>query len=94
MLSLQNTARINVNKLHSPGVVITGKVHTVYTVEPGYYECGPQLLSVENKRKTEQKEIPSCLIPHLLVVFTRQLEILETTLVHQGVEQGRAKELI
>ena len=94
MLSLQNTARINVRKLHSRGIVITGKVHTVYTIEPGYYECGPQLLSVENKRKTEPKEIPSCLIPHLLVVFTRQLEILETTLVHQGVEQGRAKELI
>ena len=91
---MQNTARINVKKLHKPGVVITGKVHTVYTVEPGYYECGPQLLSVENKRKTEPKEIPSRLIPHLLVVFTRQLEILETTLVHQGVEQGRAKELI
>ena len=94
MLSLQNTARINVRKLHSRGIVITGKVHIVYTIEPGYYECGPQLLSVENKRKTEPKEIPSCLIPHLLVVFTRQLEILETTLVHQGVEQGRAKELI
>ena len=26
------------------------------------------------------KEIPSCLIPCLLVVFTRQLEILVTTL--------------
>ena len=28
----------------------------------------------------EPKEIPSCLIPRLLVVFTRQLEILVTTL--------------
>ena len=34
-------------------------------------------------RKTEdkyKKEIPSCLIPHLLVVFTQQLEILVKTL--------------
>ena len=31
-------------------------------------------------RKIEPKEIPSCLIPRLLVVFTRQLEILVTTL--------------
>ena len=29
-------------------------------------------------RKIEPKEIPSCLIPRLLVVFTRQLEILVT----------------
>ena len=32
------------------------------------------------RRKIEPKEIPSCLIPRLLVVFTRQLEILLTTL--------------
>ena len=31
-------------------------------------------------RKIEPKEIPSCLIPCLLVVFTRQLEILVTLL--------------
>ena len=49
-------------------------------ISPGYYECGPLLLSLENRRKLEPKEIPSCLIPHLLVVFTRQLEILVTTL--------------
>ena len=30
-------------------------------------------------KKIEPKEIPSCLIPCLLVVFTRQLEILVTT---------------
>ena len=29
---------------------------------------------------TEPKEIPSCLIPRLLVVFTQQLEILVTPL--------------
>ena len=46
----------------------------------GYYECGPRLLSWENRRKIESKEIPSHLIRHLLVVFTRQLEILATTL--------------
>ena len=32
------------------------------------------------EKKIEPKEIPSCLIPHLLVVFTRQIEILVTAL--------------
>ena len=45
-------------------------------ISPGYYERGPWLLSKENKRKIEPKENPSGLIPHLLVVFTLQLEIL------------------
>ena len=44
--------------------------------EPGIF----QLLLLENRRKIEPKEILSRLIPHLLVVFTRQLEILVTTL--------------
>ena len=35
---------------------------------------------MENKRKIEPKETPSYLIRPLLVVFTRQLEILVTTL--------------
>ena len=35
---------------------------------------------MENRRKIEPKEIPSRLIPRLLVVFTRQLEILVSTL--------------
>ena len=47
---------------------------------PGYYESGPRLLLLENRRKIEPKEIPSRLIPRLLVLFTRQLEILVTTL--------------
>ena len=29
------------------------------------------------RRKTEPKETPSCLIPRLLVIFTRQLEIFK-----------------
>ena len=45
----------------------------------GYYECGSRLLSFENRRKKEPKEVPCCLIPRLLVVFTQQLEILVTT---------------
>ena len=49
-------------------------------ISPGYYEGDPRLLSSENRRKIEPSEIPSCLIPHLLVVFTRQLEILVTCL--------------
>ena len=51
---------------------------------PSYYELFPRLLSKENERKIEPKEIPSCLIPRLLVVFTRQLEILVTTLQNHG----------
>ena len=50
-------------------------------ISPGYCECGPRLLLLENRRKIELKEIPCCLIPRLLVVFTRQLEILVTTLL-------------
>ena len=37
---------------------------------PAYYECGPGLLLLENRRKLEPKETPRCLIPHLLVVFS------------------------
>ena len=47
---------------------------------PCFYEHGPRLLSLENRRKIEPKEIRSCLIPHLLVVFTQHLEILVTAL--------------
>ena len=49
-------------------------------ISPGYYERLPERLSKEKKRKIEPKEVPSCLIPCLLVVFTQQLEILATTL--------------
>ena len=42
-------------------------------VVPGYFRR-------KNRRKTEPKEIPSFLIPCLLAVFTRQLEILVTLL--------------
>lgn len=40
----------------------------------GYYGHDPRLLSWETK------EIPSCLIARLLIVYTRQLEILTTAL--------------
>ena len=46
---------------------------------PSYYGRGPQLLAKENRRKIEPKEILSYFIPRLLVVFTRQLEILVTS---------------
>ena len=52
-----------------------------------YHERGPWLLSKESRRKLEPKEIPSCLISHLLVVFTRQLEILVTTLLSSQIFQ-------
>ena len=41
-------------------------------VVPGYFHW-----KIEEK---EPIEVPSCLIPRLLVVFTQQLEILVTTL--------------
>ena len=40
---------------------------------PGYFQR-------KIKETIEPKEIPSSLIPHLLVVFTLQLELLVTTL--------------
>ena len=45
-------------------------------ISTGYYERDPHLLSWENWRKVEPKEIPSSLIPHLLVMLTRRLKIL------------------
>ena len=42
----------------------------------------PAITNVVPGRKIEAKEITSCLIPHLLVVFTWQLEILVTSLLH------------
>ena len=51
---------------------------------PGYHECGPWLLLSENGRKIEPKEVPNCLIPRLLVIFTRQLEICVSTLNARG----------
>ena len=34
------------------------------------FSCGPWLLSLKNRRKIEPKEILSCLIPRLVVIFT------------------------
>ena len=45
-----------------------------------YDKCGPRLLSLENRGIIEPKEISSCLIPCLLLVFTQQLANLATTL--------------
>ena len=38
-------------------------------ISPGYYDRSPRLLSNENKRKIEPKEISSCLTPCLIAVF-------------------------
>ena len=63
-------------------------------VVPGYFHW-----KIQCCRKIEPKEIPSCLIPHVLVVFTRQLEILVTALgraIHSVVhvpEKGIEKQL-
>ena len=48
---------------------------------------------MENRRKIEPKEIPSRLIPRLLAVFTRQLEILVTIVnIKREVREGRWEE--
>ena len=52
----------------------------------GCYEQGLWLLSKENRSNIEPKKTPSCLIPHLLVVFTQQLEILVTTLISVTIQ--------
>ena len=71
-------ANTNGRTAYLPRAVIKGRGPGISS---GYYERGPWLLSKENRRKIEPKETPSCLIPRLLVVFTRQLEILVTTLL-------------
>ena len=43
-----------------------------------YYEHDLRLLSEENRGKIELKEINSCLIPRLLLLFNQQLKILVT----------------
>ena len=52
---------------------------------PGYYECGPWLLSQDIRRKIKPNEIPSCFVPRPLVVFTQQLEILVTSLIQMYI---------
>ena len=47
---------------------------------PATMNVVPSYFHTKNRRKIESKEIPSRLIPRLLVAFTRQLEILVTTL--------------
>ena len=47
---------------------------------PGYNECNPRLLLLENRRKIEPNKIFSCWIPRLLVSLAWQLEILFTAL--------------
>ena len=53
---------------------------------PGYYECGPWLLLLENRRKIKPKEIPSCLIPCLIIVFTPTTWNLSDNPVHLKME--------
>ena len=57
-------------------------------ISHGYHERGIWLLSEENRRNIEPKEIPSCSIPCLLVVFTWQLEILVTTIPQAATTLG------
>ena len=51
------------------------------TTKCGIFSAGAGKQTFKGKqKKIELKEIPSCLIPRLLVVFTQQLEILVTAL--------------
>ena len=43
-------------------------------ISSGHYECDPQLLSYENRRKIESKEIPSRLISAYLWYLTGNLK--------------------
>ena len=52
-----------------------GFLPATMNVVPGYFHW-----KIRCWKKIEPKEIPSCLIPHLLVVFTQQIEILVTAL--------------
>ena len=50
-------------------------------ISPGYYECGPHgYFHSKIEQKIESEEIPSCLIPPLLVVYAWQLKILVKSL--------------
>ena len=70
---------------------LSWKIHSLYTglslrargrgFSPATKRVARRLLLLENGEKIEPKEIPSRLIPRLLVVFTCQLEILVTTLL-------------
>ena len=80
---VQNEISLNLCSLLHTRVVIKSWGPGIF---PGYWESGPQLLLLKNRRKIEPKEIPSRLIPRLLVVFTRQLEILVTTLAYITVK--------
>ena len=71
MQGIQNSTLQIISELDdfTPKAVIKRQAPGFFPVS-GYYERGSQLLSKENRRKIEPKEIPSCLIPSLLVVFT------------------------
>ena len=61
-----------------------GFLPATMNVVPGYFHW-----KIQCRRKIEPKEIPSSSIPHLLVVFTWQLEILVTALgkpIHSVVD--------
>ena len=73
-----------------PGVILRGNqwwcgdvsaVSLGYSLQGCHLEAGAGYFQRKIKKKIgEPKETPSCLIPRLLVVVTRQLEILVTTL--------------
>ena len=52
---------------------------------PWLLRTWPPATFIGKQKKIEPKEIPSCLISHLLVVFTQQLEILVTALTSTTV---------
>ena len=66
--------------MHGPGLSVRGGGRgfppVTNNVAPGYFHRKIEEI------KMEPKEIPSCLIPRLLVAFIQQLEILVTALIH------------
>ena len=69
----------------APGLSLRGGCHEF---RPATMNVTPRLLSSENRRKIKPKETPDCLISHLLVIFTRQHEILVTTLQYPRWEHN------
>ena len=75
LLKLQ---KVSLNRVMvSRGLNYCGVKHMDF---PRLLRTWSQLLSWEDRRKIEPKEIASCLIPRLLVVFNWQLEIVVTAL--------------
>ena len=58
-------------------------------ISPGYYECDPRLFLNRTNIHVALKEIASSFIPRLLVVFTRQVQILVISLIKYRISSNK-----